>query len=92
MTNQNITSLFALEFKGKLVGAHINSNVDDIAFCNGVPVILDENSNDIWITYSRAIAEKVICKSTPWYKSDMQSPEHGPGMTGNLTIVEFKRC
>lgn len=84
-------SLFALEFKGKLVGVDITSNGDDAEFCNRTSVQLDEYSDDVWVTTNRAVAEKVIRESTPWYNSSMYSPEHGRDMTGNLTIVEFQR-
>lgn len=90
MKIENVTSLFALEFKGELVGVTIHSN-DGAAFCGDTTVILDEYSNNIWVTHDREIAERVMRESTEWYNSGMSSPQHGCGMTGNLTIVEFKR-
>lgn len=83
--------LYALEYRGRLVGVSISPNTDG-EFCNSSTVSLDDCSDDVWVTTDRAIAERVSTTNTPWYASCMNSPKYkDERMVGNLTIVEFYR-
>lgn len=65
----------------------VRSNGDDAEFCNDTSVELCRHGDNIWVSTSRDIAERVASASVPWYNSSVDWPEHQHA--GELEVVEF---
>ena len=71
----------------ELMGYRIQSN-DGAHFCNDYRVILCTwSDSQTWVTHDLEIARKAAVTDTPWYNSDMDTPENE--FIGELEVVRL---
>lgn len=86
--------LFALRHveTGRLMFFDVDSNGDDAEFCGSTRTSLslpyrDDADGNVWVTTSRAVADKAAETNTPWYNADLSSPENE--YVGLLEVAEL---
>ena len=71
---------------GKLMGFYATSNGGE-GFCSSVTFELDRYSDNLWVTDSKDVAERLTTTNTDWYNAGFKNPIND--YVGELLVVEF---